>query len=390
MSAPSPPGLVESPEAVRSFRGRLLDFFDEHARDLPWRRTSDPYAIWVSEIMAQQTRVETVVPYYRRWLERFPDVRSLAAAPVDAVLKEWEGLGYYSRARNLHRAAGIVAETHAGEVPDTVEALRALPGIGEYASGAIASIAFGRPAPAVDGNVRRVYARLHDDPSPSPREVRDWARRVVDPKRPGDFNQALMELGATVCTPRSPECGSCAVADFCRARDAGTAEERPAPRVRTRVRSEVRVVAVFVDASLSEPQLLVRRRPEEGLLAGMWEFPSRLVPADAAKGVPQSALADLARTHGLSAAGTSAAGEAGRSLAPVLHKFSHLHVEYRPWVVPVDGPGGATASGVGGPDTPTTSESVRWIRAAVTDDLALPVAQQRIARSALEALTGRV
>ncbi|NNF38798.1 MAG: A/G-specific adenine glycosylase [Gemmatimonadetes bacterium] len=391
MSTPSIPGFVESPEAVRSFRRRLLGFFDSEARDLPWRRTSDPYAIWVSEIMAQQTRVETAVPYYRRWLERYPDVHALAAAPIDAVLKSWEGLGYYSRARNLHRAARIVAETLGGRVPDTVDGLRALPGIGEYASGAIASIAFDRPAPAVDGNVRRVFARLHDDPSPTGSGVRDWAQRVVDPGRPGDFNQALMELGATVCTPRRPDCGSCPVADFCRARMAGTAEVRPAPKARTKVKSEVRLVAVFIDDSADERHLLMRRRPDEGLLAGMWEFPSRVAAARVGRRATMEALDALARAHGVPVGKALAERALPRPLEPVLHKFSHLHVEYRPWVVSTAGLDGSEPAQ--GPDLAAGSTRaerptlVRWISATAVEELALPVAQQRIVTSALRPFT---
>ena len=190
-------------------RERLLAFYDERKRDLPWRRTRDPYRIWVSEVMLQQTRVDTVIPYYRRWLERFPTVLALADADEEAVLGSWKGLGYYSRARNLHRAAQVVRDGHDGQVPSDPKDLRALPGVGEYTAGAVASIAFDLPEPVVDGNVRRVLARLHDLADPTPAQLRALTTELLDRARPGDFNQGLLELGATVCTPRAPKCGSC-------------------------------------------------------------------------------------------------------------------------------------------------------------------------------------
>lgn len=359
-------GIMLDSFETRSFRRALLDFYDAVARPLPWRDTRDPYAIWVSEVMAQQTRVETVVPYYLRWLERYPSVQALADAPLDDVLKSWEGLGYYSRARNLHRAAGVVAEAHGGAVPDSFEGLRALPGVGEYTAGAIASIAFERPVSAVDGNVRRVYARLADEPAPGAAELRGWAGRVVDPERPGDFNQALMELGATVCTPRNPECERCPVADHCQALAAGTVDERPAPKKRARVRKEVRAVGVFVRAT--DARALLRRRPAKGLLAGLWEFPSVPLGLRAGDRTVGSAVRDLASELGL-----TVVGGAGEALDPVPHQFSHLHVIYRSRVVVVEG----DAVVVGDPAAPDTS--MRWTPLDDPGDLALPVAQQRIA-----------
>jgi A/G-specific adenine glycosylase len=187
-----------SREWIRSLRRALLAFYDARRRDLPWRRDPDPYRVWVSEVMLQQTRVDAVVPYYERWLRRFPTVAALASAEPDDVLRAWEGLGYYARARNLHRAARVVREHHHGAVPSEPSALRALPGVGDYTAGAIASIAFGRAEPAVDGNVRRVLARLLDVAAPAPARLRKVAAALVPSERPGDFNQALMELGATV------------------------------------------------------------------------------------------------------------------------------------------------------------------------------------------------
>lgn len=369
---------------LRSFRRALLGFYDDHARRLPWRDTADPYAIWVSEVMAQQTRVETVVPYYQRWLDRYPTVEALAEAPLDDVLKSWEGLGYYSRARNLHRAAGVVVEAHGGVVPDSLEGLLALPGVGDYTAGAIASIAFHRAVPAVDGNVRRVYARLADEPAPTPAAVRAWAERAVDPGRPGDFNQALMELGATVCTPRNPECGRCPVAGHCRALAASAVDERPAPQRRSKVREEVRAVGIFVRVPKDEarsqpardeaggsdrPSALLRRRPAEGLLAGLWEFPSVALRSGTSDGTGGDTVRTLATELGL-----APAGGAGQALEPVLHRFSHLHVTYRPWVIAV-ADGASVAAG-----------ELRWAPLDDPGDLALPVAQQRIAALARTAL----
>lgn len=354
--------MFESQKALRSFRRALLDFFDARARPLPWRATRDPYAIWVSEVMAQQTRVETVVPYYERWLERYPTVEALAQASIGDVLKSWEGLGYYSRARNLHRAAAVIAEGHDGVLPRSAAELKALPGIGDYTAGAIASIAFREPVPAVDGNVRRVYARLADRGTPRAAEIRAWAGQVVDPDRPGDFNQALMELGATVCTPRSPDCRVCPVAAWCGALAAGTVADRPAPRKRPAQRREVRAVGVFVRAAPPDagavPQALLRRRPPTGLLAGLWEFPS--LPL-----APGTALQAAARTLALQLGLTPAAAR-GEALDPVPHDFTHLRVLYRPWLAPV------------GPGAPAHSE-LRWVPLGDPGELALPVAQQRIA-----------
>ena len=198
-------GRLLGPESSQEIAAALLAWYDLHKRDLPWRRTRDPYAIWVSEIMLQQTRVAAVLGHYARWTQRFPTVRDLAEAKEDQVLAEWSGLGYYRRARFLHRGAQAVVEEHGGEIPKTAETLRQLPGIGEYTSAAIASIAFGEPIAVVDGNVERVVARLKG-PSKSAAStnasIKNLAGQILDSRRPGDFNQAMMELGATICLPR--------------------------------------------------------------------------------------------------------------------------------------------------------------------------------------------
>ena len=227
--------------------------------------------------MLQQTRVDAVVPYYNAWLESFPTIDALANADEHAVLKKWEGLGYYSRARNLHAAAKVVREAHNGAVPSSYEQLRALPGVGDYTAGAILSIAHRVPAPAVDGNVRRVLSRLFDVDA-EPAELRALAARLVDVEQPGDFNQSVMELGATVCTPRSPSCFACPVAHHCDARKNGTIELRP----RKKAKKQIPTARVLTLVTLHNGRVVLRRRPRSGLFAGLWEFPeSSRLPNDA-------------------------------------------------------------------------------------------------------------
>ncbi len=258
----------------KSVRRALLRWYDQNRRELPWRATRDPYAIWVSEAMLQQTRVETVIPYYQRFLERFPDVAALASADLDDVLGVWQGLGYYSRARNLRAAARVVVGELGGRIPDDAASLRRLPGVGRYTAGALASIAFDRPEPVVDANVARLLARLFGIRDQLRRP--DVARRLWDEAavlargpRPGDLNQALMELGATLCTPRAPRCPRCPLRRACDAYRKGDAAELPvlAPR------AEPRAVEAAAALVLRRGQALAVRRPPQGLLGGLWELP---------------------------------------------------------------------------------------------------------------------
>ena len=256
----------------------LLAWYDRHRRRMPWRalpgERADPYKVWLSEIMLQQTTVAAVGPYFARFLERFPSVDALAAAKLDDILALWQGLGYYARARNLHRAAQIVAREMSGRFPDTAEALRRLPGIGDYTGAAIAAIAFGRPEAAVDGNVERVMARLHAVSVPLPAAkpaLRELARRHVPEARPGDFAQALMDLGATVCTPRAPRCLVCPWSAACEARARGIAETLPRKTAKPARPVRHGVAFFLIDRSGA---ILLRRRPEKGLLGGMMEVPS--------------------------------------------------------------------------------------------------------------------
>ena len=256
--------------------GPLLEWFRGNARDLPWRRTEDPYPIWVSEIMLQQTRVAAVLGYYARFLTAFPSVEALANAPEDRLMKLWEGLGYYSRARNLQKAAKAVAEM--GGFPDTYEGLLKLPGVGDYTASAIASAAFARREAAVDGNVLRVVTRLtdcHDDilDPKTKKAIRERVQTVM-PEEAADiriFNQATMELGATVCVPNGPpKCGECPARDFCLSRIRGTAESLPVKRTNKARKSGERTVFLL----LREEKVALGRRPDSGLLAGLWEFPN--------------------------------------------------------------------------------------------------------------------
>ncbi|MFW6199031.1 MAG: A/G-specific adenine glycosylase, partial [Gemmatimonadota bacterium] len=385
----------------------------------------DPYRIWVSEVMLQQTRVDTVVPYYRRWIERFPSLDDLAAADQEEVLQLWKGLGYYSRARNLHRAARMVRERHGGSVPDTVEGLKTLPGVGEYTAGAVASIAFHRAEPAVDGNVRRVLSRLYDLADPGDAHLRRKAGSLVDPKRPGCFNQALMELGATVCTPTAPACARCPLEQLCLARARGTVEERPRPRKRSSVAGKSVVVGIPVS---SDGRTLLVRRPEDGLLGGLWEFPSMEVPEEDdgggadAEGEPGEGAPDRARFahEALETRGVVPTEDPPIRLGTLPHTFSHLRVTYDLFLFrearlegislrPGDEPApdassegsalevGARVRGDGDrnrrcPAAEASAEDrpdFREVRIVALDDLdgvPLPVAQQKIGRLAREVL----
>ncbi len=262
-------------QRLAAMAGPLLDWYDTHKRTLPWRGTGDPYQVWVSEIMLQQTRVAAVLPYYQRWMEALPTVEALAAADEEQLMKLWQGLGYYSRARNMHKAALMIVNTCGGRFPEEEKDLLKLPGIGDYTAGAIASIAFGRAVPAVDGNVLRVAARVaglqEDIMDPAVRKkIRALMERAMSQDRPGEYNQALMDLGATVCLPKAaPACARCPLSGLCEAERLGLQAALP---VRTkkagRRREELTVYLLWRDGTVA-----LRKRPEQGLLAGLWEFP---------------------------------------------------------------------------------------------------------------------
>lgn len=259
-----------------AFQRDLIEWFEREMRDLPWRMNQDPYRVWVSEIMLQQTRVDTVIPFYQRFMNQFPTIEALANAPEEQVLKAWEGLGYYSRARNLQSAVKEVHEQYEGKVPNTPKEIAGLKGVGPYTAGAILSIAYDIPEPAVDGNVMRVLSRIlaiwDDIAKPSSRKVFEEAvRHLISKDNPSYFNQALMELGALICTPTSPSCLLCPVQEHCTAFEQGIQRELP---VKTKKKSSKDIDLLTVIVQNQEGKWLVNQRPSQGLLANLWEFPS--------------------------------------------------------------------------------------------------------------------
>jgi A/G-specific adenine glycosylase len=291
----------------------LLNWYDRCARDLPWRKNISPYRTWVSEIMLQQTRVSAVIPYYQRFLEACPDIKALAELPEDRLHKLWEGLGYYSRVRNMQKAARIVMEQHGGQLPGTFDQLVKLPGIGEYTAGAISSIAFGQPEPAVDGNVLRVISRLLNSradimDSTVRKNCRQIVKNMIPPERPGDFTQAMMELGAILCLPDGkPECQKCPLKEFCAARMAGTQEQLPVKAAAKARKIQQRTIVVL----RSEELVWLQKRPSKGLLAGLWE------PINLEGWLKEGEILDKLKIGGDVLCSL-------RPLAPSKHIFSHV------------------------------------------------------------------
>jgi len=314
-------GEQETRDLLAQVPPLLLDWYHRAARVLPWRSDPTPYRVWVSEIMLQQTRVEAAKPYFLRFVDALPDIPALAACPEDTLLKLWEGLGYYTRARNLQKAAKIVVERYGGRLPPSYDALRALPGIGEYTAGAIASIAFGLPCPAVDGNVLRVLSRVTGsrrnvaEPQVK-REMTEWVRAILPPS-PGDFNQSLMELGACVCLPNGgPLCGGCPLGELCRAKAQGVQGELPVKGPKKPRQVEQRTILLVRDPA---GRVALRRRPSSGLLAGMWEplnFPGRLDQWQALDALFFLGIMALSLT----------------TLPPARHVFTHVEWQMAGWL----------------------------------------------------------
>ncbi|MDB5393027.1 MAG: mutY [Rhodospirillales bacterium] len=340
--------------------GELLTWYDRHRRVLPWRapvgQRTEPYAVWLSEIMLQQTTIAAVIPYFLRFLDRWPTIADVAAAPLDDVLTEWAGLGYYARARNLHACARAVVERHGGIFPADREALKALPGIGDYTSGAISAIAFDIPAAAVDGNAERALSRVFAVETPMPAakpELRRIGESLVPDDRPGDFAQALMDLGATICTPRKPSCVLCPWRESCQALAMGIVESLPR-KVEKTVRPHRTGVAFWVvDGSGA---VLLRRRVEKGLLGGMMEVPS----TGWAAAVPSLAAAKD---------GAPVAAEWRVLPGQVRHVFTHFELTLTIWAGRVAGRGDPTA-GV-------------WVKPDRLGDYALPSLMMKVVRHAL-------
>ena len=264
-----------STEDIKNFQQDLLMWYHHEKRELPWRQSTDPYRVWVSEIMLQQTQVVTVIPYFNRFMEWFPTIQNLAEAPEDKLLKAWEGLGYYSRVRNMQHAAKEIVNEFKGGMPENIQDILSLKGIGPYTGGAIASIAFSLPEPAIDGNVMRVYSRLfclsEDIALAKTRKVFDtYVRQTMSKTQPGDFNQALMDLGATICTPTKPSCATCPVNQYCAAKKTDTITQFPVKKKKEKAKP------VYYIASIYRNQMgafLLEKRPSDGLLADMWTFP---------------------------------------------------------------------------------------------------------------------
>ncbi|MCP4168502.1 MAG: A/G-specific adenine glycosylase [Chloroflexi bacterium] len=363
-------GAVTWPMSMPALRRDLLIWFEENARDLPWRRDPSPYHTWVSETMLQQTQVTTVVPYYNAFINRFPYIAVLADATLDDVLKTWEGLGYYRRARNLHKAAGIVVSEHGGELPDDEQALLALPGIGRYTAGAIRSIAFALPAPILDGNVKRVITRLDDieeniDNGPVERKLWQRASELVDPKRPGVFNEAVMELGATICLPQKPLCLLCPVQKHCLAQDRGTQYERPVRNQRRKVPHYDVVAGIIWHAGDSE-RFMIAQRPAEGMLGGLWEFPGgKQEPGEHAV---NALVRELEEELAIEV-------EVGEHLLDIDHAFTHFRITLHAYHV----------RHIGGEPQCLGVDDWRWVTLPELDGFAFARTDRRI----IEALQGR-
>jgi A/G-specific adenine glycosylase len=346
----------------RAFRRDLLDWYDENKRSMPWRETDDPYRIWVAEIMLQQTRVDTVRDYYHRFLEAFPTVDALATAERDAVLKRWEGLGFYARARHLHEAAQHVVDEHDGTVPDTMDAIRDLKGVGPYTAAAVLSIAYQRPHAVLDGNVKRVLTRVFavdEDASTTAaeRDLRRLANDLLGPDRPGDFNQAMMELGALVCTPSTPLCDRCPLQAVCRAHAAGTEEDYPVtPESEPVPHHDIAVGLVFNDGG---DELLIQRRPDEGLLGGLWEFPG-------GKQEDGESMAEACRREVKEELGLDVAVE--NPFYTLSHAYSHFKITLHAFRCRVE---------AGTPEA-REGQPFRWVGLDELDDYAFPRANRRL------------
>lgn len=329
---------------IAELAARLLEWYRQNQRVLPWRTNPQPYPVWISEVMLQQTRVETVIPYFERWLARFPSISELADASIQDVLSAWEGLGYYSRARALHKAAQIIQKEFGGEIPDDLDTLKRLPGIGPYTAAAILSIAFGKNKAALDGNIRRVYSRLFDVNAPlqSPQAEQILKKLAVDnipDGKAGDFNQALMDLGAGICIPSLPQCPLCPLTDICLSFQRGVQKERPVITSKAAVPFYVVTAAVIRKDDL----VLIARRPEKGLLGGMWEFPGGKV--EAGETLPTALIREIEEELG-------AAITVGDNLGVYHHAYTHFRIELHAFFCELS-PGSSPV--------PLQATEIRWV-----------------------------
>jgi A/G-specific adenine glycosylase len=354
---------------VKQFQNHLLTWYSENKRTLPWRENQDPYRVWVSEIMLQQTRVDTVIPYFERFTALFPTLHDLAYADEEKVLKAWEGLGYYSRVRNLQTAVREVCETYGGKVPDSPKEIAALKGVGPYTAGAVLSIAYGIPEPAVDGNVMRVLSRIllidEDISKPKTRKLFENAVcELISHEDPSSFNQGLMELGALICTPKSPACLLCPMRELCKGFEEGKQHELPVKLGKTKVRSAKMAAGILFG---NDGRLLIHKRPSEGLLANMWEFPNTEYAGEN-KHAEINALEGYVEEHFDSKVFLE--DKAGY----IEHVFSHLKWEIQVWQGKVK----------------TEAEALpgdwKWVSVDELDVYPFPVSHQKIIRLVKEAL----
>lgn len=342
---------------AKSFAEELLVWFRHNHRKLPWRQTPrNPYHVWLSEVMLQQTQVATVIPYFERWLNRFPNLQNFANAPLADVLKHWEGLGYYARARNFHKAAKIVVNEFAGKLPGTVDELRKLPGIGRYTAGAIASIAFGQRAAVLDGNVKRVYARVHGLLNSDDEHLWHIAESQLPHTQIGLFNEALMELGAMVCTPRAPSCTACPIQSHCQAYKSGSPEDFPQKRQRAAIPHH-HVTTVLIRNAAGA--LLIGLRPQDGLLGGLWEF----ISSDFRSGPTTPGEVILHRTK------LHIHEEYAQQLGTVKHAFTHFKITRTIWLIPLTTVG--AQANIANPHYPSPTSGYAELRWATPSEIAM-------------------
>jgi A/G-specific adenine glycosylase len=345
---------------------RLLEWYTANRRSFPWRDDPQPYAVWVAEIMAQQTRLETMLPFYQRWIARFPNISALAAASQQEVLNEWEGLGYYSRARNLHQAARVVMDEYDGALPVTAAELEKLPGIGRYTAGAIASIAFGEDTPLVDGNVRRVFARvlaLTEAVNTPAGDKRIWAAagQHLPAGKAGDFNQALMDLGAVVCLPRQPRCDACPLAGLCLAHRAGEEDRYPVKVSRAKVPHHTVTAAVV----RRDSRVLIAQRREDALLGGMWEYPG-------GKQEPDENLENCLKREIKEELGVTI--EVGAPVGVYKHAYTHFRVTLHAFESRI----------ISGDLHLNDHQAVKWVRLEELDDYPMGKIDRQISRTLQE------